>query len=190
VPARCSWMTPTRANEPRVVDPLPPTHARTQGSTLSTAGGCPVTPSPPYHWLSCQERPTTPRPSPHYPAAASGWSRDMAEEPARRTAPSRWCGVGRGGRRMAAATGSRPARATGRPGRGQRRHLAWRWVVAAGTKVQVHPAALPLDLVDLAFAVVLAAGLEGQQLGVPRECLEGCQDVFHCHALSVATPVR
>jgi hypothetical protein len=34
-------------------------------------------------------------------------------------------------------------------------------------QVQVHPAALPLDLIDLAFAVVLAAGLEGEQLGVP-----------------------
>jgi hypothetical protein len=46
------------------------------------------------------------------------------------------------------------------------------------------------ELVDLALAVVLAAGLEGQQLGVPRERLEGCQYIFHCHALSVAAPVR
>jgi hypothetical protein len=38
--------------------------------------------------------------------------------------------------------------------------------------VEVHPAALPLDLVDLALAVILATGLEGQQLGVPREGLE------------------
>jgi hypothetical protein len=35
--------------------------------------------------------------------------------------------------------------------------------------VQIHPAALPLDLVDVALAVVLAASLEGQQLRVPRE---------------------
>jgi hypothetical protein len=34
--------------------------------------------------------------------------------------------------------------------------------------MQVYPAALELELVDFALAVVLAAGLEGQQLGVPR----------------------
>jgi hypothetical protein len=34
--------------------------------------------------------------------------------------------------------------------------------------MQVHPAALPLDLIDLALAVVFAAGLEGEQFGVPR----------------------
>jgi hypothetical protein len=32
--------------------------------------------------------------------------------------------------------------------------------------MEVHAAALPLNLVDLAFAVVLAIGLEGEQLGV------------------------
>jgi hypothetical protein len=37
--------------------------------------------------------------------------------------------------------------------------LASRWVVPAGAQVQVHPAALPLDLVDLALAVVLAVML-------------------------------
>jgi hypothetical protein len=41
--------------------------------------------------------------------------------------------------------------------------------------MQVYPVALPLDLIDVAFAVVLATGLEGEQLGVPRERLEGCQ---------------
>jgi hypothetical protein len=41
--------------------------------------------------------------------------------------------------------------------------------------MQVHPTALPLDLIDLAFAVVLAAGLERKQLRIPREPLEGCQ---------------
>jgi hypothetical protein len=32
--------------------------------------------------------------------------------------------------------------------------------------MQVHPAALPLDLIDLALAVVLTTGLERQQLSV------------------------
>ena len=41
--------------------------------------------------------------------------------------------------------------------------------------MQVDPVALPLDLIDFALAVVLAAGLEGEQLGVPRERL-GCCD--------------
>ena len=50
-------------------------------------------------------------------------------------------------------------------------------VVQAGAEVQVHPPALPLDLIDLALAAVLAAGLEGEQLRIPRECLEGCQQV-------------
>ena len=37
--------------------------------------------------------------------------------------------------------------------------------------MEVHPAALPLDLVDLAFAVLLAPSLEGQQLRVARKSL-------------------
>jgi hypothetical protein len=45
--------------------------------------------------------------------------------------------------------------------------------------VQVHPAALTLDLVDVALTVVLAASLEGQQLRVPREHLECCQQVSY-----------
>jgi hypothetical protein len=40
--------------------------------------------------------------------------------------------------------------------------LASRQVVPAGAQVQVHPAALQLDLIDLALAVVLAPGLECQ----------------------------
>ena len=56
--------------------------------------------------------------------------------------------------------------------------------------MQVYPVALPLDLIDFALAVVLAAGLEGEQLGVPRERLEGCQHVSHGHALSVAISAR
>jgi hypothetical protein len=56
--------------------------------------------------------------------------------------------------------------------------------------VQLHPAALPLDLIDLSLAVVLAAGLKSQQLRVSRERLEGCQHVSHGHAPSVATTAR
>ena len=56
--------------------------------------------------------------------------------------------------------------------------------------MQVDPAALPLNLVDVALAVVLAAGLEGEQLGVPRERLEGCQHISYGHALSVAMSAR
>ena len=41
-------------------------------------------------------------------------------------------------------------------------------------------------IIDLALAVILAAGLEGKQLGVPRERLDGCQHVSHSHAPSVA----
>jgi hypothetical protein len=52
--------------------------------------------------------------------------------------------------------------------------------------VQIHPAALPLHVIDLALAVVLASGLEGQQLGIPREHLERCQHVSYGHPLSVA----
>jgi hypothetical protein len=41
--------------------------------------------------------------------------------------------------------------------------------------VQVYAAALPLDLVDLAFAVILAAGLEGEHFQVLGEPLQGGQ---------------
>ena len=46
------------------------------------------------------------------------------------------------------------------------------WLVASGREVQVDPATLEFELVDLAFAVVLAAGLEGQDLQVAVEVLE------------------
>jgi hypothetical protein len=59
-----------------------------------------------------------------------------------------------------------------------------------GPEVQVDPAALELELVDLALAVVFAAGLEGKQLGVSRERLEGCQHVSYGHAPSVAISAR
>ena len=38
--------------------------------------------------------------------------------------------------------------------------------------MQVDPVALPLDLIDFALAVVLAAGLERQDLEVAGEVLE------------------
>ena len=56
--------------------------------------------------------------------------------------------------------------------------------------MQVDPTALPLNLIDLPLAVVLATSLEGQQLGVPRERLEGCQHVSYGHAPSVAMSAR
>jgi len=59
-----------------------------------------------------------------------------------------------------------------------------------GRQVQVHAAALPLDLIDLAFAVVLTAGLEGEQLGVPRKHLERDKHLSYGHALSVAIQRR
>jgi hypothetical protein len=38
--------------------------------------------------------------------------------------------------------------------------------------VQVDPAALELELVDLALAVMLAAGLERDQFGISRQLLQ------------------
>jgi hypothetical protein len=52
--------------------------------------------------------------------------------------------------------------------------------------MQVHPAALPLDFVDLAFAVLLAASLERQQLRVPGQLLQMGQQVSDRHSLSVS----
>ncbi len=49
-------------------------------------------------------------------------------------------------------------------GHGPRPALPLWWLVSAGAEVQVDPAALELELVDLAFAVVLAVGLEREQL--------------------------
>jgi hypothetical protein len=46
------------------------------------------------------------------------------------------------------------------------------WLVASGPQVQIHPVALELELVDLAFAGVFATGLEGQDLQVAGEVLE------------------
>ena len=63
-------------------------------------------------------------------------------------------------------------------------------LVPAGAEVQEHPATLPLDLIDLLLAVVLAAGLEGEQFRIPRERLEGCQQISYGHAPSVAATAR
>jgi hypothetical protein len=131
-----------------------------------------------------QERSTVPRSVHRCPALPHGGPR-----PRSRTYPlpepvawrgSWWAPNG-------TATGSRPARATGQPGQGQRpTRLVSRRVVPADAEVQVHPAALPLDLIDLALAVVLTTGLERQQLSVPRERLERGQHVSYSHPLSVA----
>jgi hypothetical protein len=52
------------------------------------------------------------------------------------------------------------------------RRLPPRWLVASGPEVQVDQVALELELVDLAFAVVLATSLEREDLQVARQMLE------------------
>jgi hypothetical protein len=47
-----------------------------------------------------------------------------------------------------------------------------RWLVASGAQVQIDPAALELELVDLALAVLFAPGLEGQHLQLAGKVLE------------------
>ena len=112
-----------------------------------------------------------PKPSRRCPAAASAWSATKAK-PARGTVASRWCGAGRGERRLAAATELRHARATDRCRLAAGRlGISVAAVGSASAEMQVQSAALPLHLVDLAFAVVLAAGLEREQRGVLREPL-------------------
>jgi hypothetical protein len=61
-----------------------------------------------------------------------------------------------------------------------------RRLVASGAQVQVDPAALELELVDLALEVVVAAGLEGQDLQVAGEALELGQQVSDRQLRSVA----
>jgi hypothetical protein len=61
-----------------------------------------------------------------------------------------------------------------------------RWLVAAGPQVHVDPAALELELINLALAVVLTAGLEGQHLQIAGEALELGQQVSYRHLRSVA----
>jgi hypothetical protein len=49
---------------------------------------------------------------------------------------------------------------------------------------------LELELVDLAIAVVLAAGLEREQFGISRELLQLSQQFSYRRALSVARAAR
>ena len=55
------------------------------------------------------------------------------------------------------------------------------WIVAAGPQVQVDPAALELELVDLALAEILTTGLEGEDLEVAGEVLELGQQFSYRH---------
>jgi hypothetical protein len=55
--------------------------------------------------------------------------------------------------------------------------LALRGLVASGPQVQVEPAALELKLVDLALALILAAGLERGQFGRCSRCRVGSKAV-------------
>ncbi len=66
--------------------------------------------------------------------------------------------------------------------------LAPRWLVASGAQVEVDPAALELELVDLALAVVFAAGLERQDLQVAGEVLELGQQVSYSHPTQRSAP--
>jgi hypothetical protein len=59
-------------------------------------------------------------------------------------------------------------------------------LVTAGPQVQIHPAALKLEPVDLALAVVLTTSLEGQDLQVAGEMLELGQQFSYRHPLTVA----
>jgi hypothetical protein len=118
------------------------------------------------------------------PATASAWSPTPTRlaRPTARTGRLAWLRVG-------AERPSLPDRrlpgppAETRGGRQQPHRLASRGVVPAGAQVQVHPVALELKLVDLALAVVLTAGLEGEQLRVPRERLKCGQHVSYRHAI-------
>jgi hypothetical protein len=74
---------------------------------------------------------------------------------------------------------------------GQDSSIGLRWgLVAAGAQVQIDPAALQFEFVDLALAVVLTPGLEGQNFQVAGKALELSQQVSYCHALSVACQAR
>ena len=60
--------------------------------------------------------------------------------------------------------------------------LAALGVVSPDAEMQLDPAALPLDLVDLALAVLLAARLERQHLRVLREVLQPSQHLSNGHS--------
>jgi hypothetical protein len=65
------------------------------------------------------------------------------------------------------------------------RRLPRRRIVQSDSEVQVDPAPLPLDLVDLALAVLLAAWFEGEQFRLPRKLLEFGQHLSDGHLLIV-----
>ena len=65
-------------------------------------------------------------------------------------------------------------------GHGPSRLPPWR-LVAAGAQVQVDPAALELELVDLALGVILAASLEGEDFQVAGQVLELGQQFSDSH---------
>jgi hypothetical protein len=56
--------------------------------------------------------------------------------------------------------------------------------------VQVDPAALELELIDLALAVLLAPSLEGEYLQVAGKVLQLGQQFSYRHALTVARQAR
>jgi hypothetical protein len=66
--------------------------------------------------------------------------------------------------------------------------LSPRRLVAAGAQMQVDPAALKLELVDLALAVVLAPSLECEDLQVAGQMLELSQQVSYRHATRRSLP--
>jgi hypothetical protein len=61
-------------------------------------------------------------------------------------------------------------------------------LVASGSEVEVDAAALGLEFVDLALAVVFAGGLEGQDLEVAGQALQLGQQFSYRHLPSVAVP--
>jgi hypothetical protein len=63
-----------------------------------------------------------------------------------------------------------------------------RRLVASGPQVQVDPAALELELVDLALAVLLAGGLERQDLKVAGQVLELGQQFSYRHPTQRSVP--
>jgi len=56
--------------------------------------------------------------------------------------------------------------------------------------MEIHPAALPLHLVDLAFAVVLATSLKGEHFRILGESLQRSQQVTYGHIPRVASVAR
>jgi hypothetical protein len=61
-------------------------------------------------------------------------------------------------------------------------------LVAAGAEVQIDPAALEFELVDLTLAVVLTTSLEGEDLQVARQVLELGQQFSYRHPTQRSAP--